>query len=38
LESKADQLQVARNYFLEAAKLGNPNAFIFLSKEGYKDI
>lgn len=34
LDSKADQKQIAINYFLEAAKLGNPNALLFLSKEG----
>ena len=34
LDSKADEKQIATNYFLEAAKLGNPNALLFLSKEG----
>lgn len=34
LGNKAEERQVAINYFLEAAKLGNPNALLFLNKEG----
>jgi TPR repeat protein len=32
-DSQAEQKQIATNYFLEAAKLGNANALLFLNKE-----
>lgn len=30
--NKAEQIQKARELFVEAAKLGNPNAFIYLNQ------
>lgn len=32
-DSRSDQLQTARNYYLEAAKLGDSNAFVFLGQD-----
>jgi TPR repeat protein len=34
LDNKVEEKQIAINYFLEAAKLGNANALLFLNKEG----
>jgi hypothetical protein len=36
-ENRSEQLQRANQCLLEAAKLGNPNAFIFMNKEPRKD-